>query len=189
MIRKRPTKRQPKIFVKANHMIRFPEVRVLAERGEQLGIMPIQEAQRRAQEEEKDLVLVTEKAQPPIVKIIELAKYKYQLQQKEAESRKKARSLETKEVRFSPFIGEGDYQTKLKKVTEYLEDGDKVRLTIEFKGRLITKKEFGDEIIARIFADTAEIGTVEIRPQMLGKKVMAQLMPVKGKKKEPSEKD
>lgn len=168
-------------------MIRFPEVRVLTERGEALGVLPIQEALSRARDEDKDLVLVTEKAQPPIVKIIELAKFKYQLQQKEAESRKKARSQETKEVRFSPFIGEGDYQTKLRKVTEYLEDGDKVRLTIEFKGRLITKKEFGDEIMNRIFSDTAEIATIEIRPQMMGKKVMAQLMPAKGKKKEHSE--
>lgn len=184
MIRKRPTKRQPKVFVKANLLIRFPEVRVLTERGEQVGILPIQEALSRARAEDKDLVLVTEKAKPPITKIIELAKFKYQLQQKEAESRKKARSQETKEVRFSPFIGEGDYQTKLKKVTQYLEDGDKVRITIEFKGRLITKKEFGDEVINRIFADTSEIAVTEIRPQMLGKRIMTQLMPSKGKKKE-----
>ncbi len=168
-------------------MIRFPEVRVLTERGEALGVLSIQEALNRAREDEKDLVLVTDKAQPPIVKIIELAKFKYQLQQKEAESRKKARSQDTKEVRFSPFIGEGDYQTKLNKVKDYLEDGDKVRITIEFKGRLITKKEFGDEILQRLFKDTEELGVIEIRPQMMGKKVMAQLMPAKGKKKEQSE--
>lgn len=149
-----------------------------------LGVMPIQEAMNKAREAEKDLVLVTEKSQPPITKIIELAKYKYQLQQKEAESRKKARNQETKEVRFTPFMGEGDYQTKLRRVLEFLNDGDKVRLSIEFKGRLITKREFGDAIIAKVFADTAEVGVVEIRPQMLGKKIMAQLMPIKGKKKD-----
>lgn len=148
-----------------------------------LGIFPIQEAMNMAREAEKDLVLVTEKSKPPITKIIELAKFKYQLQQKEAESRKKARSQETKEVRFTPFMGEGDYQTKLRRVIEFLNDGDKVRLSIEFKGRLITKREFGDAIIAKIFADTAEIAVVEIRPQMMGKKIMAQLMPSKSVKK------
>lgn len=182
VIRKRPTKRQPKVFIKANHLIRFPEVRVLSDHGDMLGIFPIQEALNMARDAGKDLVLVTEKSQPPITKIIELAKYKYQLQQKEAESRKKARSQETKEVRFTPFMGEGDYQTKLRKVTEFLEDGDKVRISIEFKGRLITKKEFGDAMIAKILQDTSEIAVVEIRPQMLGKKIMTQLMPSKKKK-------
>jgi len=162
-------------------MIRFPEVRVLTERGEMMGVLPIQEALNKARDEGKDLVLVTEKSQPPITKIIDLAKFKYQLQQKEAESRKKARNQDTKEVRFSPFVGEGDYQTKLRKVQEFLTDGDKVRISIEFKGRLITKREFGDAVIKRIFADTQDLGTVEIQPQMLGKKILTQLMPIKKK--------
>ena len=180
MIRKRPTKRQPKIFIKANFNIRFPEVRVLDERGEMLGIMPTRQALELAQTEDKDLVLVTEKSQPPITKVIVLAKYKYQLQQKEAESRKKARSQEIKEVRMSPFMAEGDYQTKLKKITEYLTRGDKVRLiTTEFKGRLIAKREFGQNILEKVIQDTLELAQVEIAPQMMGKKYMAQLMPIK----------
>ncbi len=181
MIRKRPTRHQPKVFIQANHNIRVPEVRVLTERGEMLGVMPTREALTQAQDEGKDLVLVTEKSTPPIVKIIDLAKYKYQLQQKQAEGRKKARSQETKEVRITPFIGEGDYQTKLRKIIDFLEDGDKVRITMEFKGRLITKKEFGEEIFARIFTNTSELATIEIAPQMIGKKIMAQLMPSKKK--------
>lgn len=168
-------------MVTANHMIRVPQVRVLSERGEALGVMTTSEAIHRARDEEKDLVLVTEKATPPIAKIIELAKYKYQLQQKEAESRKKARSQETKEVRFTPFIGEGDFQTKLRKVTEYLTKGDKVRLTMEFRGRLITKKEFGDEVFGKVFDATKEIATIEIPVQQMGKKIIAQLMPTKKK--------
>ncbi len=146
-----------------------------------LGVMQTRDALAQAQSEEKDLVMVTEKSTPPIVKIIDLAKYKYQLQQKAAEGRKKARSQETKEVRLTPFMGEGDYQTKLNKILGFLEDGDKVRITMEFKGRLITKKEFGDAVFQRIFAATTEIATVEINPQMIGKKIMAQLMPVKKK--------
>lgn len=168
-------------MVTANHMIRVPQVRVLTDRGEMLGIMTTSEALSRARDEEKDLVLVTEKAQPPIAKIIELAKYKYQVQQKAAESRKKARSQETKEVRLTPFIGEGDFQTKLRKITEYLEKGDKVRLSMEFRGRLITKKEFGDEVFKKVFEATKEIASLEIAPQLMGKKIMAQLMPTKKK--------
>lgn len=162
-------------------MIRVPEVRVLSDHGDMLGLMPTSQAIQQARDEDKDLVLVTEKANPPIAKIIELAKYKYQLQQKQAESRKKARSQETKEVRLTPFMGEGDYQTRLKKIREFLIRGDKVRLSMEFRGRLITKREFGDEMLNRVFAATEDIAVVEIKPQMLGKKIMAQLMPAKKK--------
>ena len=182
MIRKRPTKQQPRVFIQANHNIRVPEVRVLSEFGEMMGVMSTREALEKARDLEKDLVMVTEKAVPPIVKIIDLAKFKYQLQQKKAEGRKKARNQETKEVRMTPFMGEGDYQTKLKRIIEFLTKGDKVRITIEFRGRLITKREFGDSLIQRVFADTSELGTVEIAPQMIGKKIMAQLMPIKQKK-------
>ena len=181
MIRKRIIKRrQPQVFVKANHQIRFPEVRVLDERGEMVGVMATAQAQNLANNEGKDLVLVTEKAQPPIVKIIELAKFKYQQQQRDAENRKKAKGPELKEMQFSPFIGEGDLQTKLKRVLEFLNRGDKVRLTVDFKGgRQLTKKEFGYEVLEKIFTATADIATVETQPQFQGKKLIAQLMPVK----------
>lgn len=150
--------------------------------GEMLGVMPTRDALEKARDEEKDLVMVTEKALPPIVKIIDLAKFKYQLQQKKAEGRKKARNQETKEVRMTPFMGEGDYQTKLKRIIEFLTKGDKVRITMEFRGRLITKREFGDSLIQRVFTETSELASVEIAPQMIGKKIMAQLMPIKQKK-------
>jgi len=154
----------------------------LNEFGEMLGVMPTRDALEKARDEEKDLVMVTEKALPPIVKIIDLAKFKYQLQQKKAEGRKKARNQETKEVRMTPFMGEGDYQTKLKRIIEFLTKGDKVRITMEFRGRLITKREFGDSLIQRVFTETSELASVEIAPQMIGKKIMAQLMPIKQKK-------
>src|SRR6185369_2323240 len=132
-------------------------------------------------DEGKDLILVTENAQPPIAKIINIAKFRYQLQQKKAEGRKKAKTQEIKELRLTPFMGEGDFQTRLKRTLEFLGKGDKVRLTLEFKGRAITKQEFGREQFDRIFAATADIATVEIRPKMLGKKMMAQLIPIKKK--------
>jgi translation initiation factor IF-3 len=184
VIRKRFIKRRtPTLFIKANYNIRFPEVRVLAEHGEMVGIMSSVEAQQKAREAGKDLVLVTDKSTPPIVKIIELTKYKYQLQQREAENRKKSKTQDLKELQFSPFIGEGDFQTKMKRAYEFLERGDKVRLTVDFKSaRNLAKKEFGYDLLKRIFELTAEMSTIEIHPQLMGKKLMAQLMPVKKSK-------
>jgi len=182
MIRKKPFQRiQQQPRVTANNNIQVPEVRVLSEIGEMIGVMPTREALQKAREQEKDLVLVTENAVPPIAKIISLSKYRYQLQQKKAEGRKKAKTQEIKEIRFTPFIGEGDFQTRLRRINEFLKRGDKVRLTLEFKGRTITKQEFGREHFDRVFAETADIATVEIMPKLLGKKMMAQLMPVKKK--------
>ena len=139
MIRKKPFQRpQPQFRITANFNIRVPELRVLTDIGEMIGVMTTQEALERARAEGKDLVMVTETAKPPIAKIIDLAKYRYQLQQKIAEGRKKSKAQDIKEVRLSPFIGEGDFQTRLKRVMEFLKKGDKVRLTLEFKGRSIT---------------------------------------------------
>lgn len=165
--------------IAVNEYIRATEVRVLTEQREMLGIMTKEEALAKARAAEKDLVLINEKAQPPIVKIIDLAKYKYQEQQREAKNRKTAKSQDLKEVRFSPFMGEGDFIARLNKVKKFLEKGDKVRLSLMFKGRAITKKEFGYEVFTRVISETADIASVEVEPKMLGKKLMAQLMPSK----------
>jgi translation initiation factor IF-3 len=170
-----------KKFITANHHIRFPEVRVLSEHGDMVGVMSTTEALEKARIAEKDLVLITEGAKPPVVKIIDIAKYKYQLQQKKAEGRKKAKNQDIKEVRFTPFMGEGDFIARLNKVKKFLEKGDKVRLSLQFKGRAITKKEFGYELFNKIFAETAEIASAEMEPKMMGKKLIAQLMPIKKK--------
>jgi translation initiation factor IF-3 len=165
----------------ANHRIRYPEVRVLDDHGEQLGIMSTKDALLMAQEAGKDLVLVTEQAKPPVTKIIELTKYKYQEQQKAAANRKNARRQDIKEVRFTPFMGQSDFEQRLRKVEAFLTKGDKVRLSLMFKGRAITKKEFGYEMFGKIIAATAEYSKVELEPKLLGKKLMAQLIPA-GKK-------
>lgn len=165
--------------IAVNEYIRATEVRVLTEQREMLGIMTKEEALAKARAADKDLVLINEKTQPPIVKIIDLAKYKYQEQQREAKNRKTAKSQDLKEVRFSPFMGEGDFIARLNKVKKFLEKGDKVRLSLMFKGRAITKKEFGYELFTRVISETSEIATVEVEPKMLGKKLMAQLMPSK----------
>lgn len=180
MSRHKSSRRPRRPRITANKYIRFPEVRVISERGEQIGVMPTSEALEKAKEAKKDLVLITSQAKPPVTKIIELAKYKYQQQQKAAESRKKAKQQDIKEVRFTPFMGDHDFETRLKKVTKFLEGGDKVRLTIQFRGgRQLTKKDFGYEAMDKIVEATKEIAEVEIEPKMMGRKMMAQLMPTK----------
>ena len=179
MIKKTYNRRGSKVQYTANERIRYPEVRVISEKGEQLGVLTTSEAQAKARDAGKDLVLITEAAKPPVVKIIDLAKFKYQQQQRDSENRKKAKKQDLKEVRFTPFMGEGDFESRLKKVVTFLEKGDKVRLSLQFKGRAILKKEFGYELFARVIQATEEIGKVEMEPKLMGKKLIAQLTPSK----------
>jgi len=171
----RPT--GPRII--ANSRITASEVRVISDEGTQVGVLSTREALQMAYEQEKDLVLVNDSQKPPIAKIIAISKYKYQVQQKEAQSRKNAKAQEIKEVRFTPFMSDGDYQSRLKKVLEFLDNGDKVRLSLMYKGRQITKQEFGQQMIAQVITDTEEVAVVEMPPKMLGRKLIAQLMPKK----------
>ncbi len=179
MIRKKYIKkRRPLIRVKANHQVRYPQVRVLSDTGEMLGIMSSRDAFFKAREVDKDLVLITEKANPPVVRIIDLAKFKYQQQQKEARSRKAAKKQDIKGVQFSPFMGQGDFQSRLRRVIEFLEKGHKVKLQLLFKGRQITKKNFGFDLFNKVIAETSGLAKVEIEPKLLGKKLIAQLQPI-----------
>ena len=184
-MRIKPGKNKPSfgsIRIIANERIIATEVRVLDEFGEMIGIMSRRDALGKAREVEKDLVLINQKADPAIVKIIDLAKYKYQEQQKAAKSRKNAKAQETKEIRLTPFMSEGDLASRIKKVIGFLQKGDKVRLSLLFKGRAITKKEFGYDIFAKVVSATSDLASVEIEPKIIGKKLMAQLMPLKSNK-------
>jgi translation initiation factor IF-3 len=157
---------------------------VLSERGEMIGVLTLSEALQEARDVDQDLVLINEKAVPPIAKIIDLAKYKYQLQQKESESRKKSKAQDIKEVRFTPFMADGDFESRLRKVLQFLKTGDKVRLSLQFKGRVITKKEFGFDVFTRVINATQEYASVEMEPKLMGQKLIAQLMPIKTKVKD-----
>lgn len=184
-MRIKPGKNKPSfgsIRIIANERIIADQVRVLNEFGDMIGIMSKSEALGKAREADKDLVLLNQKADPVIVKMIDLAKYKYQEQQKAAKSRKNAKAQETKEVRLTPFMSSGDLEARIKKILGFLEKGDKVRLGLLFKGREITKKEFGFDIFAKVIAATADEASVELEPKLIGKKLMAQLMPLKSKK-------
>ena len=178
--RRRPDKKDH-VFVVANHYINFPELRVMDEHGETLGVMTKSQALAKADELDKDLVLVTDKANPPVAKIIDLSKYKYQLSQKKAQDRKKSTNQDIKEIRLTPFIGDNDLQSKLKKIEGFLKKGHKVRLSMEFRGRAITHKDLGEQIFSDVISQTAEIATVEIAPKLMGKKMIAQIMPIKKK--------
>lgn len=192
MIRKKYNKhRRDNLFVQANTNIRFPQVRVLTEHGEMVGIMSSREAFQKAMDAGKDLVLITDKAQPPVVKIIELSKFKYQLKKKEADNRKKSKIQDLKELRFSPVMGEGDYQTRLKQLKEFLTKGHKVKITLFFRGRQIAYKEAGYEVFGRIIKDTEDLAKVETEPRLMGKKLQAQLAALgkEEKSKESNEKN
>ncbi len=166
-------------YIIANHKIRFPEVRVLDDAGKMVGVMSPREAMELAQKEEKDLVLITKEANPPVTKIIELSKYKYQQQQKVAKARKKSRAQEIKEVRFKMFMGDNDVDVRKKRVKEFLKEGNKVRMSLEFRGRQITKKDFAYELFAEVIneAQEEELGKLEIEPKINGRKLIAQLTP------------
>ncbi len=171
-------RRKKRNYIKANSQVRYPKVRAIDEQGEMIGIMSSKEAYFKAKEQDKDLVLITDKAKPPVVKIIELSKHKYQLQQKAAKARKSTRSQQTKEVRFTMFMGEGDLKARTNKVKNFLKDGDKVRLSLQFRGRQITKKEFAYELFGEVIKEVAEISKVESEPRIHGRKMIAMLTPL-----------
>ncbi|MBD3279326.1 MAG: translation initiation factor IF-3 [Candidatus Pacebacteria bacterium] len=178
-VKRKPYKRRRrnKKWITANHRIKFPKVRVLNETGGSLGIMSTKKALTQAREQQKDLVLITDKAKPPVTKIIEISKFKYQQQQRRAKNRKSARTQDTKEVRLTMFMGESDFAARLRRVKRFLKKGDKVRLTLHFKGRQITKKDFGYELFGKVIAATKDLAKVEIEPKIMGRKLLAQLTP------------
>jgi len=180
VIKKRTfSQRQAHVNIVANRQIRDLQVRVLDEQGKSLGVMDTRDAMEKAWDEDKDLILINDSQKPPITKIIDAAKYKYQVKQKRAEGRKKANIQELKEVRFKPFMDDNDFASRLKKVVGFLERGDKVRVTLQFRGRQITKKEFGENVVAKVIEATQDIAQLEFEPKLIGKKLLAQLTPSK----------
>lgn len=166
-----------------NEGIRSAQMRLIDQFGEQLGVYSRQEALDLAEREGKDLVMIAEKAEPPVVKLIEFSKFKYQLQQKKQEEKKGTKGNVIKELRLTPFMASGDLEARINRIREFLEENNKVRLQMKFKGREITKQEFGMNVFTRIFTAVADVGRVEIAPKLLGKVMSAQLTPA-GKKKQ-----
>jgi len=150
-------------------MIRIPQVRVVDEEGAQLGIMPTARALEMAQERGLDLVEVAPMAQPPVARFLDFGQYKYELTKREKENKRRQRSVTFKEVRLSPKIGSGDFETKVHRAIEFLEEGDRIKVTVRFRGRELTHPEIGRNLIARFVERVGEHGVQERTPLLEGK--------------------
>src|SRR5918912_3493263 len=149
-------------------MIRIPQVRVIDEEGNQLGIMPTPRALEMAQERGLDLVEVAPMAAPPVTRFLDFGQYKYELTKREKEAKKRQR-VGFKEVRLSPKIGTGDFETKVHRAVEFLEEGDRIKVTVRFRGRELTHPELGRAMLARFTDQIKEHGVVERAPLLEGK--------------------
>ncbi len=152
-----------------NGQIRDREVRVIGENGDQLGILPIKEAMRLAQEAELDLVKIAPKAQPPVCKIIDYGKYRYELARKEKEARKKQKIVEVKEVRLSPNIDTNDLNTKINNAKKFITKGNKVKVTLRFRGREMAHVQQSRHILDDFAGILADIAVVEKAPKLEGR--------------------
>jgi translation initiation factor IF-3 len=165
-------------------MIRVPQVRLVSADGEQLGIKPIEEAQSIALEQDLDLVEVAPMASPPVCKIMDYGKFQYEQDQKMKAARKKQSIIVVKEMKMRPKIDTHDYETKKKHVVRFLTHGDKVKVTIMFRGREMTHTELGGKLLQRLADDLGDISTVEARPKLDGRNMTMVLAPTHIEKKE-----
>lgn len=164
-----------------NEKIRAREVRLIDSNGDQLGVKSKKEALEIAETRNLDLVLVAPGAKPPVCRIMDYGKYRYEQQKKDREARKKQRVISVKEVRFSPGIGDHDFNTKLRNARKFLEGGDKVKAAIRFRGRAITHKDLGREVLERFAEEVKDIGVVESRPRMDGRHMFMMVGPISEK--------
>jgi translation initiation factor IF-3 len=164
-----------------NETIRAREVRLIDQNGEQLGIKSKNEALEIAERVNLDLVLVAPNAKPPVARIMDYGKFKFEQQKKEKEARKNQKIINLKEVRLSPTIDEHDFNTKLRNARKFLEKGDKVKASIRFKGRAITHKEIGQRVLDRFSDECKDVATVESKPKMDGRSMFLVLAPVNEK--------
>ena len=144
-------------------------MRLIQDDGEQIGIVSMDEARERAAERKMDLVEVAPEARPPVVKMMDYGKYKYEAQRASRESRKKQHVIQVKEVKFRPGIEDHDYKFKLRHARRFLEEGNKVKLTMMFRGRQVTHPEIGREVLIRVAGDLEDLGKLETSPSMEGR--------------------
>jgi translation initiation factor IF-3 len=175
-----------------NHEINAPEVRLVGANGEQLGIVPIVQAMKMAEEAQVDLVEIAPTAKPPVCKLMDFGKFKYREAKKAHEAKLKQKQIQVKEVKFRPGTDEGDYQIKLRNLIKFLEEGDKTKVTLRYRGREMAHQEFGYRLIERVKQDLDVYGVVEQFPKMEGRQLIMVLAPKKvlpkkaAKKKDPA---
>ncbi|MAK63294.1 MAG: translation initiation factor IF-3 [Alphaproteobacteria bacterium] len=178
-IARRPHQAQPpkKEGPRTNRDIRVPRVLLIDENGEKQGIMPVEAALEAAEEVGLDLVEVSPNADPPVCKIVDYGKLKYQEQKKKAEAKKKQKTVEIKEIKMRPNIDIHDYQVKTKAMTRFFEAGDKVKVTLRFRGREMAHQDRGMDIMNRVKEDFAEVAKVEFEPKLEGRLMVMVMAP------------
>jgi len=169
-------------YIRTNRQITSPEVRLIDEDAKQIGVLTLAQAFEMARSTGLDLVEIAPMAKPPVVKLIEFSKYKYQEAKKAKSEKKGMKGGDTKELQFSPFIGAGDYETRVKRAKEFLSTGNKVKIGIKFQGRQIQRVEFGHQLLEKFKKDISEVGIIESQPKLMGKRLMASFSPIKNLK-------
>src|SRR3954466_9626538 len=160
-----------------NREIPAPEVRLVADNGDQLGIKTVVEALRLAEEQNVDLVEIAPLAVPPVCKLMDYGKFRYREQKKAHEAKLKQKQIQVKEIKFRPGTDEGDYKIKLGKLVQFLEEGDKAKVTLRFRGREMAHKEFGERLLQRVQKDLDAVGMVEQFPRLEGRQMGMVLAP------------
>jgi translation initiation factor IF-3 len=164
---------------RVNDRIRAPEVRLIGADGQNIGVVPPARALTLAEEAGLDLVEISPNATPPVCKIMDFGKFKYEQQKRESEARKKQKTIEVKEVKFRPNTDTHDYEVKLRNVTKFLENGDKVKVTLRFRGREMAHQNLGRELLERVASDVEGLGKVENMPKMEGRQMVMMIGPTK----------
>lgn len=162
-----------------NEQINVSEVRLIDKEGNQVGIISIREALRAAEESGLDLVEISPSAKPPVCRVMDYGKYLFELSKKQAEAKKKQKQIQVKELKFRPTTEDGDYQVKLRNLIRFLEHGDKVKITLRFRGREMIHQEIGIKLIERLLQDTADFAVVEQQAKREGRQLLMVLAPKK----------
>jgi translation initiation factor IF-3 len=162
-----------------NGRIEAPQVRLIGAEGEMIGVVPLREALARADEAGLDLVEVSPTADPPVCKILDYGKFKYEAQKKANAARKKQRVIEVKEIKMRPGIDDNDYGIKMKKVREFLDEGDKVKVTMRFRGREMAHQHIAMEILEKVRSAVTDLGKVEQMPKLEGRQMIMVMAPLK----------
>ena len=162
---------------KINHRIDAREVRLIGADGQNVGVVPTRQALAMAEEANLDLVEISPDAVPPVAKILDYGKFKFQEQKKAAEARKKQKVIEIKEIKMRPMIDDHDYDVKMKSIKRFFDEGDKVKVTLRFRGREMAHQELGHKLLNRVKADTLEIAKVESEPRFEGRQIVMIIAP------------
>ncbi|WP_209424592.1 translation initiation factor IF-3 [Pararhodobacter sp. SW119] len=162
---------------RVNDRIRAPEIRLIGAEGENVGVVTPARGMQLAEEAGLDLVEISPNATPPVCKIMDYGKFKYEQQKRESEARKKQKTIEVKEIKFRPGTDTHDYDVKMRSVKKFLEEGDKVKVTLRFRGREMAHQQLGLELLHRVADDVTEIGKVENMPKLEGRQMVMMIGP------------